>query len=95
MADINSDSIEEISKELLKLLACPVSGQKLHQATKEEIENINMLISQRKIIRKNNEKLVKKLSSALIREDGKIGYSIEDSIPNLLSDHGFEIPDKI
>ena len=81
----------EISEELLKILACPITGKRLRMATPQELDEINSMIKQQTIKRRNGNKIEIELEAALITDDGKIVYTFEEGIPNLLAEDGIEL----
>lgn len=65
----------ELSHELLAALRCPESTQRLHVADTEELATIN-----EKLISSGEEPV----EGALVAEDGRLGYPIDDGYPVLL-----------
>ena len=71
-----SDTDAILSPELLAIMRCPSTGQRLAIASKELIERI---------------RAERDLTAALVREDGKVIYPIRNGIPMLLREHAIAI----
>lgn len=84
------DSIGEmkkvIGKDLLNMLVCPESRQRLRLADAELVERVNHGIESGKIKNKAGTKLERLLDGGLLREDGRLFYPVLDEIPILLVD---------
>jgi len=77
---LNTEPMSEPNKELETLsylLRCPVTGQRLHIATPEEIR----LLSEHKG------------DGFLVSEDGMLAYPVKGGIPDLLPTDGIAIGD--
>jgi len=83
-----------IAPELLELLRCPQTGQRLALAAPELLEKLE---AQRRagtlLIEAAQPQWnpAEPLDAVLIREDGRVGYPAQSGIPILLPDHGFPI----
>jgi len=80
-----------IQPSLLALLACPESHQPLRLATTGELEKIRALAGSSALKDVSGEPLPSRIDGALIREDGKLAYRIDEGIPILLVEQGFEL----
>jgi len=83
-----------IAPELLELLRCPVTGQRLTMAVPELLAKIEaerragaLVIRVQQPQWNPNEPI----EAVLVREDGHVGYLVQGGIPILLPDHGIEI----
>jgi uncharacterized protein YbaR (Trm112 family) len=83
-----------IIPELLELLRCPQTGQRLALAAPELLARLEasrragtlaVLAAQPQW---NSDE---PLEAVLVREDGRVGYPVQGGIPILLADHGFPI----
>lgn len=83
-----------ISKELLDILVCPETKQKLDLVDDALLERLNEAIRKGKLVNRGGEVLRETLSGGLIRADKKIVYPIINDLPYLRIGDGIEI-DKI
>lgn len=77
-----------IDQELLDILCCPETRVNLEVLATERINTVNELIAQGKVVFKNGEVVEQPLQEALITEDGKTIYRVDDEIPIMLIDKG-------
>ena len=73
-----------MDKRLLTILRCPVSHKGLSVLKKDTLEQINAAIQQGELKNREGELLAEPLAEALITDDGKRVYPIDDGIPVLL-----------
>ena len=73
-----------MDKRLLTILRCPVSHKGLSILKKDTLEQINAAIQQGDLKNREGEQLAEPLAEALITDDGKRVYPIDDGIPVLL-----------
>jgi len=83
-----------IAPDLLEILRCPQTGQRLALAPAEQLMQLE---SQR---REGTLALYPAqpqwnpsgpLEAVLVRDDGKVGYVVQGGIPILLPDHGIDL----
>lgn len=75
-----------MNPDLLKIICCPVTKQNLSFASQEQLDALNLRISQGTCLNFAGKVISDKIHSALIREDGKNLFPIRDGIPVLLMD---------
>ena len=75
-----------MDKRLLSILCCPVTHKGLSQATGELLRDVNNAIKSGRLQNRGGETLSAALRDALVTDDGKILYPIDDDIPVLLED---------
>ena len=73
-----------MDKRLLAILRCPVSHKGLSVLKKDTLDQINAAIRQGTLKNREGEVLAEPLAEALITDDGKRVYPIDDGIPVLL-----------
>lgn len=80
-----------IDEELLNLLVCPETREKLRLADEALIGRINTAIQEGKLKTRRGTALKARIDGGLVRPDGKVLYPIQDNIPNLLIDDAIPI----
>lgn len=80
-----------MDKRLLTILRCPVSHKGLSELKKDKLDRVNAAIDAGEL--KNQEGLVLKqpLAQALITDDGKRIYPVDDGIPVLLENESISM----
>ncbi len=73
-----------MDKRLLSILCCPVTHKGLHLATADLLLRINEAISAGNLQNNDGQAVSGSLTEALVTDDGKILYPINDGIPVLL-----------
>lgn len=77
-----------LDKKLLDILCDPVSKVPVTLLPKERLEKLNAAVEKGAVKYVNGEPVDRKLDSALITEDGKVIYRVDDDIPVMLEDMG-------
>ena len=80
-----------ISPELLKILRCPESHQKLRIAEPELLKQLNERIAARKLQNRAGKTVEQPLEAALVREDGAMLYPIRGKLPIMLIDEALSL----
>ncbi|MFT5031493.1 MAG: hypothetical protein ACI9VS_003962 [Candidatus Binatia bacterium] len=75
-----------IDKELLDIIRCPETKQKLTPANEKQIADLNARIEADDLKDRGGDAIKDKIDGGLIREDGKFLYLIRDEVPVLLVD---------
>ena len=73
-----------MDKRLLSILCCPVTHKGLHLAKADLLLRINEAISAGNLQNNDGQAVSGSLTEALVTDDGKILYPINDGIPVLL-----------
>jgi uncharacterized protein YbaR (Trm112 family) len=73
-----------MDKRLLTILRCPVSHKGLSVLKKDELARVNGAIEAGNIVNHEGSAVAGSLSEALITDDGKRIYPVNDGIPVLL-----------
>ena len=73
-----------IDTELLEILVCPESRQGMQLASDSVLQPLNSEIDAGRLRNRGGDIVENRIEEALLREDGKILYIIEDSIPIML-----------
>lgn len=80
-----------IDKELLEIIRCPETKQKLTPAGAKQIDELNVRIESGELQDRGGEAIKDKIDGGLIREDGKFLYLIRDEVPVLLVDEAIPL----
>jgi uncharacterized protein YbaR (Trm112 family) len=73
-----------MDKKLLAILCCPVTHKGLSLAAAGTLKSINSAIAAGKLVNRDGSVLSGSLQEALVTDDGKIMYPVNDGIPVLL-----------
>ena len=80
-----------VSEELLEILVCPESRQPLHPASGDELRSLNERIAAGTLRNRGGEAVKAQLEEALVREDGRVLYPVDDGIPVMLIEESIEL----
>ncbi len=75
-----------VDSKLLEILRCPVTKQPLSIVDAEKLAQINEQVSAGQVQYADGSKVEKKLEEALITENGRFAYRIDEDIPIMLQD---------
>ena len=73
-----------MDKKLLSILCCPVTHKGLSIAKGELLKSINAAIESGSLVNRDGTVLSERLREALVTDDGKTLYPVNDGIPVLL-----------
>ena len=73
-----------MDKKLLSILCCPVTHKGLSLARADLLKSVNGAIDAGKLVNHDGVQVAAKLAEALVTDDGKILYPVNDGIPVLL-----------
>ncbi len=76
--------MDSISPELLEILVCPETHQKVRPATPELRDRLVALQQSGKLLNRAGRVIDQKPQDALVREDGQFAYLVFDGIPVML-----------
>jgi uncharacterized protein YbaR (Trm112 family) len=77
-----------VDGKLLEILCCPVSRTPLQRLADTRLARLNAAIEAGEVRFVGGEPVTAQLQEALITEDGKVIYPVEDEIPVLLEEQG-------
>jgi len=80
-----------IDDELLEILVCPETQQPVTLASAEVIGPLNAEIEAGRLRNRGGKVVEDPIAEGLLREDGRILYIIDDSIPIMLIDQSIEL----
>jgi uncharacterized protein YbaR (Trm112 family) len=73
-----------MDKRLLSILCCPVTHKGLSLARKDLLASVNAAIEAGNLVNRDGVTLDQVLKEALVTDDGKIIYPVDDGIPVLI-----------
>jgi uncharacterized protein YbaR (Trm112 family) len=73
-----------MDKKLLSILCCPVTHKGLSLARPEVLASVNAAIQEGKVSNRDGQQLSAPLTEALVTDDDKLLYPVNDGIPVLL-----------
>ncbi len=73
-----------MDKRLLTILRCPVSHKGLSVMKKDQLQKVNAAIDAGGLVNHEGTEVREALSEALVTDDGKRVYPVNDGIPVLL-----------
>ncbi len=80
-----------IDSELLEILCCPETRQPVTLASAEIIDPLNLEIEAGRLRNRGGDAVSDPISEGLLREDGRVLYLVDDSIPIMLIDQSIEL----
>ena len=80
-----------VSPELVEILVCPETKQPVAMASDDILAQVNEKVSAGSLRNRGGEKVEKAVSEALVREDGKMLYPVDDGIPVMLIEESIEL----
>jgi len=73
-----------MDKKLLSILCCPVTHKGLSLAQADLLKSVNAAIEAGALVNHDGATIAEKLTEALVTDDGKTLYPVNDGIPVLL-----------
>ncbi len=80
-----------MDKRLLTILRCPVTHKGLSLLKKDKLAKVNKAISAGEVATQEGVRLDKPLTEALVTDDGKRLYPVNDGIPVLLESESIHV----
>jgi uncharacterized protein YbaR (Trm112 family) len=80
-----------VAPDLVEILVCPETRQPVRLASTDELARINERIRAGTARNRGGEPVKQELTEALIREDGRVAYPVDDGIPVMLIDESLEL----
>lgn len=80
-----------INPDLLAILCCPETKQKVTIAEDDVIKTLNVSVTRGELKNKGNRPVTEPFDGGLVREDGTLLYPIRDNIPVMLIEEGIPL----
>lgn len=80
-----------VSSELLEILVCPETKQPVAVAPDDVLARINADVEAGTLRNRGGDAVEKRVEEALLREDGKVLYVVDDGIPVMLIEESIEL----
>ena len=77
-----------VDPKLLEILCCPVTKTPLGRLSPARLEKLNAAIADGEVQYVDGNPVAEPITEALVTEDMKVIYPVEDSIPILLEEKG-------
>jgi len=80
-----------VHAELLEILVCPETKQRLRLAGEEILDRVNRGVAGGYLRNQGGEQVKRRIEEGLVREDGKVLYPVEDDIPVMILDEAIRL----
>ncbi len=81
-----------VNPELLEILVCPETQQRVELASDEILAGLNEEIEAKRLRKRGGGRVTSPISEGLVRDDGRFLYVIDDGIPVMLIEESIELP---
>ena len=81
----------KVAADLVEILICPESKQPVRLMSDAELTRLNERIRSGSLRNRGGSEVKAELTEALVREDGRIAYPVDDGIPVMLIDESVEL----
>jgi uncharacterized protein YbaR (Trm112 family) len=86
-----SRSSQMVDQELLDILVCPETRQRVRLADEATLSRLNAAIAGGAVRNRGNQPVTEPVPEGLVREDGLLLYPVRDDIPIMLIDEAKKI----
>jgi uncharacterized protein YbaR (Trm112 family) len=80
-----------LSSELLGLLVCPETKQRLSLAGNDLLARLNRAVEEGTLVDQGGDRVKDRIEAGLVREDGKVLYPVRDDIPVMLLEEAIRL----
>ena len=80
-----------VAEDLIEILVCPETKQPVRLARTDELAALNERIRAGSQRNRGGEPVKAELAEALVREDGRVLYPVDDGIPVMLVEESIEL----
>jgi uncharacterized protein YbaR (Trm112 family) len=82
-----------VDPELIEILVCPETKRPVRAASAEELARVNAGVRQGTLRNRGGSRVERELSEALVRDDGRVLFPVEDGIPSMLIEESIPLGD--
>jgi len=83
--------MSSVSPELLEILVCPETRQPVAPAPRELLASVNEKIRAGTLRNRGGQPVAQELRDALVRDDQRVLYPVDDGIPVMLIEESIEL----
>ena len=83
--------MSSVSQELLEILVCPETKQPVKPAPPELLARVNEAVRLERVRTRGGSLVTEPIAEALVREDGRVLYVVDDGIPVMLIEESIQI----
>lgn len=80
-----------VDPQLVEILVCPETRRPVRVASVEELARVNAGVRGGTLRNRSGAKVERELSEALMREDGRVLFPVDDGIPSMLIEESIPI----
>jgi uncharacterized protein YbaR (Trm112 family) len=83
--------VSSVNPELIEILVCPETKQPVSLAPADLLASLNARIRAGTLRNRGGAKVEQEIQEALVRQDGRILYPVDDGIPVMLIEESIEL----
>jgi uncharacterized protein YbaR (Trm112 family) len=80
-----------VDPQLVEILVCPETRRPVRLASADELARVNAGVRSGTLRNRGGAKVERELSEALIRDDGRVVFPVDDGIPSMLVEESIPI----
>jgi uncharacterized protein YbaR (Trm112 family) len=80
-----------VDPQLVEILVCPETRRPVRLASAEELARVNAGVRSGTLRNRGGAKVERELDEALIREDGRVVFPVDDGIPSMLIEESIPV----
>ena len=73
-----------VDPQLVEILVCPETRRPVRVASAEELARVNAGVRGGTLRNRSGQRVERELSEALMRDDGRVLFPVDDGIPSML-----------
>ena len=84
--------MSSVTQELLEILVCPETKQPVAPAPADLLARVNEAVRAGRVRTRGGRAVAEPIAEALVRDDGRMLYVVDDGIPVMLVEEAIELP---